>query len=403
MNSKHKNILLTGGRAFVTLELARHFFAAGHRVIVAESAPLHLCRYSRCVARNYTVPRPNEEPAAYIDALIALVRKENIDLLIPTCEEIFFVAQGLERLRRYCRVCVAPLAQLERLHSKWDFIQRAMHHGLTVPETQLLTSHDDLRQFLADNQRPFVLKPVYSRFATKVIVINHARQCTERFASLVISQEYPWVAQELLVGRAFCTYSIVEAGQLLAHAVYPVGYSAGRGTCIYFEPVEHPGIDAWVTRFLQKEQFSGQIAFDLIVTLTDTVYPLECNPRATSGIHLFHQLASAFLPEQDDPQRVLKPDPTARAMIAIAMLLYGPLALHSGAQCVDWLRKLLGTRDVIFAANDIKPFLSQPLLLWYNWRESRKHRISIQEFSTLDIEWNGPLPCQMEKHPYGDP
>ncbi|HTK09811.1 MAG TPA: hypothetical protein VL485_21745 [Ktedonobacteraceae bacterium] len=383
---------MTGGRAFVTLELARQFSRQGHRVIVAESVPVHLCRYSRCVRKHYRVPRPNAEPEAYIDALIDIIRREQIDLLIPTCEEIFFIAQGRERLQAHCHVFVASFAQMQRLHSKWDFIQCASQHHLTVPDTHYLASQNDLRSFLAHNQRPFVLKPVFSRFATNVICCADTRSFPPTLASLPISARYPWVAQEMMVGQAFCTYSIASQGRLLAHTVYPLHYRAGQGACIHFEAVEHPAIDQWVARFVECEQFSGQIAFDMIVTADGTVYPLECNPRATSGIHLFQDaLPTAFLSGQGSQENVLRPDPNVRAMIAVAMLLYGlPTVLRSWTGFSKWVETFFHARDVIFATNDIKPFLLQPLILWYNWKESRKLHLSIQEFSTLDIEWNGP-------------
>jgi hypothetical protein len=387
---ERQNVLLTGGRAFVTLELARHLARHGHRVVVAESVPIHLCRYSRCVAKHYRVPAPNVEGEAFIAALIKLVQREKIDVLIPTCEEIFFVAQGLERLRPYCRVLCAPFEQLARLHSKWEFIQSAACYDLLVPETHLFNSNTDLRRFLQEHGTAFVLKPVFSRFASKVVF---ADTMADHIEQLPIMQEYPWVAQERIDGEAFCSYSIVVEGRLLAHAVYPVRYRAELGSCVHFTPVEHAAIDDWITRFLQHERFSGQIAFDLIVTPAGRVYPIECNPRATSGFHLFRQeqpLHRALLAPDDPIEPALRPLITNRAMIAIAMLVYGLPSLRSWTQARTWLHAFLCARDVVFDWRDPLPFLLQPLLLWYNWKESRKRGISILEFATHDIEWNGP-------------
>jgi predicted ATP-grasp superfamily ATP-dependent carboligase len=389
LSIERQNVLLTGGRAFATLELARHLARHGHRVVGAESMPIHLCRYSRYVAKHYRVPAPNVESGAFIDALVAIVQREKIDVLIPTCEEIFFVAQGLERLRPYCRVLCASFEQLMRLHSKWEFIQSAARYGLLVPKTHLFTSNADLQQFLQEHGEAFVLKPVFSRFASKVVFSD---AMADQIAQLPITQAYPWVAQERIDGEAFCSYSIVSNGKLLAHAVYPVRYRAGLGSCIYFAPIEHAAIDEWITRFLQHERFSGQIAFDLIVTPDGTVYPIECNPRATSGLHLFQPdqpLYRALLAPGDHVEPMLQPPLTNRAMIAIAMLVYGLPSLGSWAQMRAWLCALLRARDVVFDWRDPLPFLLQPLLLWYNWKESRKRSISILEFSTYDIEWNG--------------
>jgi len=120
-----KNILLTGGRAPATLELARLFHAAGHRVFVAESLPWHLCRGSRAVAKNFRVPPPNQNPTGFINELVSIIKKEQIDWLIPTCEETFYVAMGRDRLQQFCPVFSTDIDQLKTLHSKWEFIQQA--------------------------------------------------------------------------------------------------------------------------------------------------------------------------------------------------------------------------------------------------------------------------------------
>lgn len=62
MITEPRNILITGGRAPVALELARLFKAAGHRVYAAESAKYHLCRVSSAVEASFRVPSPGISP-----------------------------------------------------------------------------------------------------------------------------------------------------------------------------------------------------------------------------------------------------------------------------------------------------------------------------------------------------
>ena len=255
MDTKH--ILLTGGRAPVTLDLARQFAAHGHRVVIAESVPVHLCHYSRAITHHYDVPPPNRATEAFLDRLIAIIKHEKIDLLIPTCEEIFFVSQGLERLQQHCAVFAAPIEQLRHFHSKWEFIQYARRYNLAVPETHLLTSHAELETFIARYDKPFVLKPVFSRFATHVSIIDNTKQVHILLPQLAMSQTTPWVAQECIYGQAYCTYSIVHNGILAAHSTYAIDFTAGRGTCINFTACEQPVIERWVTHFVQQERFSG--------------------------------------------------------------------------------------------------------------------------------------------------
>src|SRR5258708_3602315 len=136
-------VLLTGGRAPVTLELARLFQRAGHRVLMAESLPWHLSRPSRAVSANFQVPPPRQDPRGFTRALASIVRRERVDLVLPTCEEIYAVARGRAELEaaggrreKPLVVLAEPLETLRGLHNKWLFAEKARRHGLCVPATR---------------------------------------------------------------------------------------------------------------------------------------------------------------------------------------------------------------------------------------------------------------------------
>ncbi len=164
-------ILITGGRAPVALEWCRLLHAAGHEVYVAESFPQPLCRYSNTVRRCYSVPAPRQQTGAFLSELERIVSHEQIDLLLPTCEEIFHIADGLESLSKHVRVISPMLTQLHRLHHKGAFIELVRAAGLLLPDTVLLENEQQWRQTqlqACQDGRPIVLKPAYSRFASQV-------------------------------------------------------------------------------------------------------------------------------------------------------------------------------------------------------------------------------------------
>jgi hypothetical protein len=381
-----KRILLTGGRAPATLELARLLHKAGHSVFIAESVKHHLTHASRAITRNYLVPPPRFDPEGYVAALMHIIEQEHIDLLVPTCEEVFYVSWGYERLAAQCQVFVEPLSKLQPLHSKWEFVQRAQQYGLNVPRTTLLNGEADLRRALLNP--PLVLKPVFSRFAAKTIFWRSQRPTPPPIAP---TPQTPWVAQQFIAGQQICTYSLVHAGRLAAHAAYPTEFTAGQGATILFRPIAHPAARGWVQTFVERENFTGQIAFDFIETPTGELFALECNPRATSGLHLLRdnpRLAEAFW---DIAPKMIEPPAGSSAMLATAMLLYAlPSALRgSWARLQQWAAAFVSSRDVIFDGDDLWPTLFQFIgLATFIWRGWRNH-LSPLEASTWDIEWNG--------------
>lgn len=372
---------MTGARAPVALELARLLHAAGHRVLAADSLPRHLCERSRAVERSFRLPAPNADRPGFVAALARLVREEGVDLLLPTCEEVFHVAAAREALE--CEVFAPPLEQLLRLHSKLAFVRSLAGRGVPVPETWEVTSSEDLAALcrrLPTGER-LVLKPVWSRFAVHVAFLTVG-------GPLPALRPGPWVAQRFVEGRALCTYGIARAGRLLAHAAYDAEFTAGHGASLSFRPLDHPGLLAWVRDFVAAEGFTGQVAFDFVEAADGTLWPLECNPRATSGVHLFDAadgLDRAFLGHGG----LRVPRPGASAVMGVAMWLFALPRVRSLAALRRWAGRLRG-RDALFRRDDPWPFLSQFAVLAQLAGIALRHRTSLLAASTRDIEWNGP-------------
>ncbi len=379
-----RRVLLTGGRAAAALELARLFRAAGWRVVMAESLPWHPSRWSRAVARGYVTPWPNRDPDGYTDALLRIVRREHIDLLVPTCEEIFTIAKNRDRLAPHCTVFTEDVETLRRLHSKWLFVQTASKYGLPVPATTLLTGPDDARRALASGG-DLVLKPVYSRFASRTVI--RPRAVADLPAD--VSECRPWAAQDFILGRQVCTYSVAHAGRVTIHAAYLAEFTFGLGAAIAFAALDHAASRDWVEAFVRAERFTGQIAFDFIETADGRLFALECNPRTTSGVHLFADdpdFLPAFLGEAPGP---IRPRPGRAAMYALLMAARLPRSAGSWRRLRRWAAAFLGGRDVFFRGDDPWPFLGQFAAFAALRRRARRFGVSLTEAATLDIEWNG--------------
>ncbi|HVS34048.1 MAG TPA: hypothetical protein VMS17_00605 [Gemmataceae bacterium] len=379
-----KRLLITGGRAAAALELARLFRAAGWRVVVAESLPWHPSRWSRAVARSYVIPWPNRDPPGCIDALRHIIQTERIDLLIPTCEEIFTIAKGYEHLAPYCTVFAENIDKLHRLHSKWLFVQTAQRHRLAAPPTILLTNPEEAQQALASG-RDLVFKPVYSRFAAHTVV----RPRTRAELPAAVSERRPWVAQDYVPGRQICTYSVAHTGRLTVHSAYLAEFTFGLGAAVAHAALDHPTSRAWVEAFVRAERFTGQMAFDFIETPDGRLFAIECNPRTTSGVHLFADDAAfvpAFLGETAHP---LQPRRGRASMYALLMAAQLPRSVRSWRRFRRWGAAILGARDVFFRGDDLWPFIGQFLTFAALHRRARRFGVSLTEASTLDIEWNG--------------
>lgn len=399
LSGASKRIVVTGGRSPAALEITRLLHAAGHTVFAAESWERHLCRASRSVAASFKLPAPRHDPEGYAEALRRVIVQCNADVLLPTCEEIYTIARYKELLSEHCYVFTEPLAVLSQLHHKGKFIERASSFGLPVPQTRLAENPEQLLRLAGDRElfpHGAVMKPAYSRFASKVMVIPSDRQLDlQKVLSAVnsVSAQYPWVVQNYLPGRQLCTYSIAHQGVITAHTAYRTKHTAGQGASVQFEHEADRESFAWVETFVKKLGFSGQIAFDFKEDHEGRLLPLECNPRTTSGIHLLagvRGLDRVFLQsERCSDGTPLTPSSGSPAMLGAAMLLTGWSGKHTWGEWQEWASDWARSRDVLFRRDDPMPALEQLRVLGRLTKERLRSKLSLIELTTSDIEWNG--------------
>ena len=382
------HVLILGSRAPACLEWARVFRAAGWRVSAGDSLLWPVTRFSNAIHDYVRLPEPRPDPAGWIDALAREVRTRGIDLVLPTCEEAFYLSHG--RARIPARVIVPPFELMHELHHKGRFADMVKGWTVEAPETQLLESVDAARAF-ADRHDTggWVFKPAYSRFANRALL----RPSAEQVRALRPTPDQPWVAQRFAAGREHCSYSLLVDGRLTAHACYHPRYRVGRGSGIWFEPTDPAPIRAFLERFGAKTGYTGQVAFDYIELADGTCRVIECNPRATSGVHLFDDQPERLVAALLGADGVLTPTPEPR-QVALAMLLFA--TRKHGLDGRFW-RDWRAARDVVARPGDRGPLPAQiPGLLEIVGRALTR-RCGLLAAATADSEWNGqPLdapPC----------
>ncbi|MFB2597911.1 GNAT family N-acetyltransferase [Herbiconiux sp. P17] len=394
-------VLLTGSRAPATLDLARRFAEEGAFVVVADSQPA-LTSASRAVGAAYRVPSARFRPEEFAAAVAGIARRHAIDLVVPTCEETFWLAAAaaaasagpasapgaLSGLRS--TVFAPSIAVLRRLHDKAEFVAVLDEIGAAHPETEVIDSRIAWRRRAsrrgAHPSPALVVKPAFSRFGTRTrfVAAGQALPEIER-----ITREERWLVQERVEGTEFCSYAVAVGGRVTAFVAYRPVWRAGVGAGVAFERLDAsswPGAEARTIaeRLAAHFALTGQFGLDLMVTGAG-VQVLECNPRATSGVHLFARgdgLAGAFSGiEARPPSRV-------SARLAIPHTMYALTGMKRPADAARWFSQVRSP-DALRPAGDRVPI---PMLLrsvGVQWRTARRAGVSLTAASTHDLEWNG--------------
>lgn len=378
-------VLITGARAAAALDLARDFVRAGWDVHLADSVCCRMARWSAIPATHHTYPAPRQHRAAFQAAIADLVEQHAITLIVPTCEEVFHLSAPDLKGHLGDRLFSPALDNLRVLHDKLAFSRFAISAGLNPPESHPIEAAQDNIRYL-ENSAQWVFKPRYSRFGGETLVAPERAKLEE----LNILQKDKWMVQRRVHGDEVCMHFVAHRGSLVGFAAYQSQWRLGGGASYAFEPVAsdiHENLHEMALALTSTGELHGQFGCDAIVDDQGNIHVIECNPRATSGVHLLtggHGLVAAIAKGQPMHQ-----PPPAPAYLGPAMLVFGlPFAAMSG-RLFAW-RKLLGSgRDAISQTGDRLPFAGALVDAAAFSIKALRHNISTNEATTLDIEWNG--------------
>lgn len=371
------NILITGARAPATMDMMRTLINQGYSVYSAESMHYPIGRFVKGLSNHFIVPKPNNDLHAYLKAIEKIIINYKIDLLIPTCEEIFHISQGHKEFSMHTRVFCAPFTVLNQLHDKYAFNQLILSYGLNAPESWLIHSAADKEQ-LPKNEA-LVLKPIFSRFGSKTII----KPTQKMIDKLQIN--VPYVAQRFITGKEYSTYTIAHEGKVLIQSCYHSKYVAGRSTGIYFIPSRIKLIDEFIRQFCEQHHFSGQIAFDFIIS-DNKAYVLECNPRITSGFHLIADRIDwpTLLNNTQQEHEILSEQPL---MLGQGMMIHSLKYLSKDPKA--FFNDYQKAHDIL--KNESYPWLKlkSTLTMMNVIFRAIKVRKNVYPASTYDIDFNG--------------
>jgi predicted ATP-grasp superfamily ATP-dependent carboligase len=378
-----KTVMVSGGKMTKALQLVRSFHAAGHRVILVETHKYwHIGhRYSWAVDRFYTVSDPKQDTQGYLQGLLDIAQKEQVNIYVPVCSPVasYYDALAKEFLAQQCEVLHEDAKTVQQLDDKYQFAQAAQDLKLSVPKSFKITHPQQVLDFDFSNEsRPYILKSILYDSVNRLNLTKlpcATLQATEMFVnSLPISESLPWVMQEFISGQEYCVHSTVRDGELRVYCC-----CESSAFQVNYESVDLPEIRQWVTQFVQGMKLTGQMSFDFIRTSTGEVYAIECNPRTHSAITLFYNhpdLAKAYL-ETEPLLESLQPLASARPTYWTYHELWRLVTHLDTPQEVAYrLSILLRGKDAIFEWDDPLPFLMVhawqiPLLLLDNLRQQK--------------------------------
>jgi predicted ATP-grasp superfamily ATP-dependent carboligase len=319
------------------------------------------------------ITSPKASPERYLAELAEVIAAERATLVIPVSEETPRVAELSQHLPDSTRVFAGLAEQVRALHDKYRFAQLAASARLPVAASRLPV--DMPRQAPWD----LVIKPRWSCSGRGLRYVASGDEVHADPTDLI---------QRRVYGDEFSGFCISIGGRLHAPVVYRAAVTSGS-VAVCFERVEdQPRIIEWMQSFAGNLRYTGFLAFDFIVDAKGTPWALECNPRATSGIHFLATNVTADIILGDVPDSgVYRSDALlTEAWSCFTACLARVLRPREFARA---LTRLLQARDVTWSRHDPAVFLSMPFSTSRIIFDAAVSRSTFAEVAVQDVEWNG--------------
>ena len=305
-----KTILVTGVGMSKGLTLARTFYRAGHNVIGADFEPYDILacgRFSKAISKFYSLSYqqgPNGS-SEYAQDLLEIIQKEKVDLWVSCSGVASAVEDGYAKevieQQSSCRAIQFNVDTTSTLHEKHTFIEHTARLGLPIPETHNVTSRDAVHKVLNVTKKKYILKSVGVDDAHRGdMTLLPRRTMSETYshiAEVPISPTKPWVLQQFVQGKEYCTHSLVINGKVYAFLACPSAELLMHYELLSPESTLSRAMLHFTQIFAAKsgEGFTGHLSFDFLVDEVVTekgvqlvLQPIECNPRAHTAVVLFH-------------------------------------------------------------------------------------------------------------------
>ncbi|KAI9649797.1 hypothetical protein NHQ30_002378 [Ciborinia camelliae] len=423
-----RTILVTGVGMSKGLSIARSFYRAGHDVIGADFEPYYIpaCgHFSTSIRKFYRLRKPgsNERRGAegYPQDIVDIIQREEVELWVSCSGVASAIEDGeaAEMVERETKCVVAQfgVGLTEMLHEKYSFIRHTMDLGLNAPLTYKVDSTKEALAILHPKDGPkvnkqFIMKPEMVDDSVRAdMTLLPLRLCPEtetHVQKLSPSNTRPFVLQQYIAGREYCTHSMVLKGNVQAFVACRssdmlMHYKALPPSSALFQAMLN-----YTTLYVQKTSpsslITGHFSLDFLVDeqvaenaeralevsdeeiekLQQELFPIECNPRAHTAVVLLNDQADAMA----EAYMTILPENEGKGGLASSqdLIVPSPNMVNTGYYWIghDFVTKvLLPILEVIRFEKGITDLLGE-------WMEFAKH-VMLWKDGTYEI-WD-PWPA----------
>lgn len=275
MNNKNVLILSAGRR----VELVKAFKNAQKKLNMhnAKVIAVDISKYAPALyfADNfYLVPRVTD--SKYIEAIIDIVIKENIDLIVPTIDTELYVLALNKRLieeKTNAKVLISDKEIIEICNDKNKTIEFLQQNGFDLPNT---LNEDDLKN--KAYKFPLFIKPKDGSSSINTFIINDEKEL--QFFKEYVKEP---IIQERIEGNEYTVDVCIDFEGNVISIVPRIRIATRSGEILKGKIDKNNHVIEDVKRLMQTLKPIGHITVQCFLTKDNVIKYIEINPRFGGG------------------------------------------------------------------------------------------------------------------------
>jgi hypothetical protein len=277
-------VLVTSSRMPFALDVIRKLGERGHEVYASDSYAASPGSHSRYLAGHFVTASPSGDPEGFASDVERIAAENEVELVLPMFEEVFYLAAQHERLSAVTRLYAPPFRTLAQVHDKGTFQELCDRLEIRTPRTVLAHSPAEL-QAAIERFPAYFARAAFSRGGVGLCTNTGPLAGQLPPEECDPTEANPWLVQEFVDGPMHCTYSALHGGRVASHMSYRAPRQWEHSTGIQFLSVDPGDTLPVVERLGSDLGWDGQMSLDFIETDGGLVM-IECNPRPTDGVLL---------------------------------------------------------------------------------------------------------------------
>lgn len=355
-------ILLTASRALIAPVIIRNFARYGHEVITADSMRFGAGNSCNKRVKHIRVPSCRFFESDFVHAINNIVKKEQINLILPLGEEGYYLAK--HRVELLCECFVGDIEKIELLHDKMAFYSLCMKLGIKAP-------HTEIAKRAGENK---IYKRIFSRCG----------ESTTLNPQNIDFSGGEWLAQNFIKGTPISSFS-VGANTLVYGARFYNKIEPFSNIYVINDNELKQQAEDIVSKIRAHTGYQGVMGMDFILADNEELFCIECNPRITSALLFMdkYNLLNILLKQSNSVE--IKDETRKFIGYMFWQFLIGGV---NPPNIKAYISAMLRFEESVFNIYDVKPFLASYMMNLEWMYIARKNKITVQEAASYDIQYN---------------